>query len=275
MKKTVLCFLAGIVALGLGAKEPATVTVMSFNIRSSSAEGDGTNAWMYRFGAVGMMLDDKHPDVIAVQEPLMGQVEFFKQNFREYKTIGVGRDDGKKEGEYTLIVYDAKKLSAGRSGTFWLSETPDKPSAGLGVEQPRSVVWAVMKEKKSGSSFLLVNVHLDEAPAEAQQAALEMILQQIDAINKDSLPVVFCGSFNLESGDPAFTKVSLVMRNAREAAATTSGGRTYHGWGRVSRVIDHIWLREVVCTEFETVTDRYDGRAYVSDHCPIIATVVI
>ena len=274
MKKFVLCILAVLPVLLSAAKEPASLTVMSFNIRNASLEGDGTNDWSYRFGAVGLMFEDKAPDVAALQEPTSGQVEFFRQNFRGYKSVGVGRDDGKKAGEHTAIVYNSKKISLGRCGTFWLSETPDKPSAGFGVEQPRSVVWAVLKDKKSGSSFLIVNTHLDEAPAEAQQSSLDLILQKVNEINKDSLPVIFCGSFNLEENDAAFTKLSLVMRSARGTAAQSTGGRTYHGWGRFSRVTDHIWVRDAVCTVFETVTDRYDGRAYVSDHCPVMATVV-
>ena len=41
--------------------------------------------------------------------------------------IGVGRDDGKKAGEYSPILYRSAVWKVEAWKTVWLSETPDKP----------------------------------------------------------------------------------------------------------------------------------------------------
>lgn len=48
----------------------------------------------------------------------------------EYSFIGVGRDDGKEQGEYSAIFYKRELFDVLDSGTFWLSPTPEKPSLG-------------------------------------------------------------------------------------------------------------------------------------------------
>ena len=57
---------------------------------------------------------------------------------------GVGRDDGKRQGEYAGIYYrrDRFERDVTEEGTFWLSDTPEVPgSKSWGNSYPRVVTW--------------------------------------------------------------------------------------------------------------------------------------
>jgi endonuclease/exonuclease/phosphatase family metal-dependent hydrolase len=275
MKRIILALSAVLLAVSAMAQSATDVSVMSFNIRGEN-ETDGTNSWSYRYVAVAMMLEQTAADLVCIQEATLLQLQYFADLLSKTKWVGVGRDDGKKAGEYTAFLYNTKKLSVGKSGTFWLSETPDKASSGWGADHPCSAVWAIFKEKKSGKSFLAVNTHIDVDDPEYRKQAIDLILQKIDALNTGNLPVVLTGGFNMEDGDDALSAVKARMQNARNAAFSTDDVRTYHNYGKVSQKIDHIYFSGFSsCQEFKTITERFQDRAFVSDHNPIKATLIL
>ena len=100
MKKIVLIMLAALAAIPqvVTAKKtagPDTLSVISFNIRMGEGK-DGTNSWQYRCPATIYMLRDKRPDIFGLQEAFDYQVLFIEENMRDYKSVGVGREDGKR-----------------------------------------------------------------------------------------------------------------------------------------------------------------------------------
>lgn len=46
-----------------------------------------------------------------------------------YGHVGVGRDDGKRAGEYSPIFYDRTKFELVKWKTIWLSPRPDVPGS--------------------------------------------------------------------------------------------------------------------------------------------------
>ena len=259
------------------AAKPAQLpelTVMSYNIRTGNAD-DGTNSWQFRCPASVLMIEDRKPDVVGIQEALLPQLLFIEDNCRGYDFVGAGRDDGKKKGEHMAILYNKKTVSLVKWGTFWLSETPDKPSQGWDAACRRSSTWAVMKSKASGKKFLFINTHLDHAGAVARQKSASLMMSKIMELNPDGLPVVLVGDFNVEYTHPALSPVTDSMKNARKIAAITDSSATYHGWGKASEVIDHIFYTGFrSCTRFETVTAPYAERKFISDHYPVEAVLV-
>ena len=147
---------------------PETLKVVSFNIRNGEAS-DGTNSWIYRYPATALMIEDQKPDIMGLQEAYSYQVSFITENLLNYEAVGVGREDGRKEGEHMSILYNKKTVSLKKWGTFWLSDTPDEPSQGWDGACKRTATWALMKDKRSGNSFLYVNTHLDHVGKEAQK----------------------------------------------------------------------------------------------------------
>ena len=111
------------------AGSPDEITVISYNIRNGEAN-DGTNSWQYRYPTSAMMIMDQKPDIFGIQEAYDYQVAYLKEYCEGYKCVGVGREDGKHDGEHMSIFYNSKTVKLLKWGTYWLSETPDKPSLG-------------------------------------------------------------------------------------------------------------------------------------------------
>ena len=247
--------------------------VMSYNIRLGSAN-DGTNSWSLRYTATGDMLEDQAPDVFGVQEALDYQVRYINE-MCGYEYVGVGRENGKKEGEHMAIFWNKKSVSMLKWGTFWLSETPQKPSKGWDAACFRTATWALMKDKKTGRKFYFVNTHLDHEGKEAQKNGLKLIVDRIGEINPEGYPMVLTGDFNMKPDDPNLAELDSKMQSTRKIAAVTDNHDTYNGWGRGSGIIDYIYVSGFSsCPEYQTVVKRYRDRKFVSDHYPVSARLI-
>ena len=256
-----------------GKPENTELKVMSYNIRLGSAN-DGTNSWAMRYTATGEMLEDQKPDVFGVQEALDYQVRYIEE-MCGYEYVGVGRENGKSEGEHMAIFWNKKTVSMLKWGTFWLSETPEKPSMGWDAACRRTATWALMKDKKTGKKFYFINTHLDHKGAEAQKNGLKLIVDRLSEINPDGYPMVLTGDFNITPDNKALTELDAKMQSARKIAEKTDSLDTYNGWGRGSGVIDYIYVSGFSsCPEFQTVVKRYNDRKFVSDHYPVVARLI-
>jgi endonuclease/exonuclease/phosphatase family metal-dependent hydrolase len=250
--------------------------VMSYNIRMGSAK-DGTNSWEFRYPATALMLEDQKPDVFGVQEAFNYQIRFIEDNFEDYDCVGVGRDDGKQKGEFMSIFWNKKTVKMIKWGTFWLSETPEKPSMGWDAACKRTATWALMKDKKTGKQFYFVNTHLDHRGTEARKKGLELIVSRIAEINPKGYPMVLTGDFNVKPDNAALKDLDSKMQSARKIAPRTDNHPTFNNWGKIKpdMVIDYIYVSGFsACPEYHTVTEKYGTWKYVSDHYPIIAKLI-
>ena len=250
--------------------------VMSYNIRMGIAK-DGTNSWEFRCPATIEMLNAQKPDVFGVQEAFEFQIRFIEEYCRDYKSVGVGRDDGKKKGEYMSIFWNKKTVSLLKWGTFWLSETPDKPSKGWDAHCRRTATWALMKDKKTGKKFYFVNTHLDHKGKEAQKNGLKLIVDRIESINPQGYPMILTGDFNIKPDNAALIGLDSRMQATRKIAADTDNHNTFNGWSvkPTDSVIDYIYISGFSsCPQYRTVTEKYAERPFVSDHYPIFARLV-
>ena len=279
MKRILLFALAALVALpqisDAKKKDSEGLKVMSYNIRYGSAE-DGTNSWQYRWPATIEMLNEVQPDVFGVQEALDFQLTLVSEMARNYKNVGVGREDGKHDGEHMAIFWNKKTVKMLKWGTFWLSETPEKPSMGWDAACFRTATWALMKDKKTGKKFYFVNTHLDHVGKEARKLGLKLIVDRIDDINPEKYPMVLTGEFNVRPDNPCLVDLDKIMTSTRKIAKKTDSKGTFNGWrkDREGGVIDYIYVSgfgEVV--EYETITKKYADRSFVSDHYPIMSVL--
>lgn len=279
MRNLFALFLAALIMLPQAAQAKKEnegtegLKVMSYNIRLGSAN-DGTNSWSLRYVATGEMLEDQAPDVFGVQEALDYQVRYINE-MCGYEYVGVGRENGKKEGEHMAIFWNKKSVSMLKWGTFWLSETPQKPSKGWDAACFRTATWALMKDKKTGRKFYFVNTHLDHEGKEAQKNGLKLIVDRIGEINPEGYPMVLTGDFNMKPDDPNLAELDSKMQSTRKIAAVTDNHDTYNGWGRGSGIIDYIYVSGFSsCPEYQTVVKRYRDRKFVSDHYPVSARLI-
>ena len=249
--------------------------VMSYNIRLGIGK-DGTNSWEFRYPATALMIEDQQPDVFGVQEAHDFQILFIKENLRNYDCVGVGREDGKSKGEHMSIFWNKKTVSLIKSGTFWLSDTPKKPSKGWDAHCKRTATWALMKDKRTGKKFYFVNTHLDHRGKLAQKNGLALIVSRIDEINPQGYPMVLTGDFNVKPNNPVLTDLDKIMQSSRKVAKKTDNPQTFNGWGKAKSdaVIDYIYVSGFSdCIEYQTVTKPYAERKFISDHYPIFTTL--
>ena len=281
MKKfliSLLAVLAAAPAFTLTAKKqdgPASVTVISYNIRFGKAK-DGTNSWQFRAPTSPMMIEDQKPDVLGFQEALEEQIKFVKEYTKGYAYIGVGREDGKSKGEQMGILYNKKTTALVKWGTYWLSETPDKPSIGWDAKHRRTATWALFKDKRSGKKFFYVNTHLDHVGVEARSKGLKLVQDKIAAMNPKGWPLILTGDFNIEPDNPAIAELEKTMKSARDVAAKTDRHGSFNGWGKCNpeKIIDYIYFSGFNrCASFETITKEYGERKFISDHYPIKAVL--
>lgn len=279
MKKFVLILAAALslvpwISSAKKVSGPDTLSVISFNIRMGEGK-DGTNSWQFRCPATIYMLRDKQPDIFGLQEAYDYQVLFIRENMLDYRSVGVGREDGKHEGEHMSIFYNKKKISLLKWGTFWLSETPEKPSMGWDAACFRTATWALMKDKRSGHKFYYVNTHLDHVGKTAQKEGLALIVERIREINPEGFPMVLTGDFNVESNDPVLTDLNKMMKDARVSAERTDSLNSFNGWGKSSSIIDYIYYSGFSsCPKFETVQKKYGDFPFISDHYPVRAVLI-
>ena len=274
--KPFICSLILCLAALSGCRQAPELTVMSFNVRLGVAD-DGDNSWPQRREAASAMVNDQHPAVFGVQEAFDFQLEWFEQNCPGYEWVGVGREDGISEGEHMAVFFDTNRIELKDWGTYWLSETPSLPSLGWDAACKRTATWTLLKDKESGRSFYFVNTHLDHVGKEARRNGLLLLVERIGAMNPEGYPMVLTGDMNVYPDDPCLAELRKLMDDARQTAAETDEGLTYHGWGTVSAgtpPIDYIFYKGFsACDRFEAVRQPYCGVPYVSDHYPVKATL--
>ena len=251
--------------------------VMTYNIRLS-LESDKENSWDYRKEDALALMSYYHPDYFGVQEAVPQQMDDIKTSLKDYDYVGVGRDDGKNQGEYSAIFYDKNKLEVLKSGTFWLSETPEKPSKGWDAAYNRVCTYAFFKIKKSGKKFLAMNLHFDHVGDVARVNSSKLILEKIKELNPQNLPLTLTGDFNLTDDTEPIKIISQSLDNvfyhSRKPHYGPVGTFTAFDVNTVLKVrIDYIFVKGFEVQSNRTINDRRENLLYPSDHYPILAEI--
>jgi len=275
MKKLfVFVALAALVPSFVSCTKAKDIKVMSYNIRLGIAD-DGENSWENRKPASAAMVSDQAPAVFGVQEAYGFQIDYIKENCPQYDCVGVGRDDGADQGEHMSVFFDKNLIELQDWGTYWLSETPDSVSYGWDAACRRTATWTLLKVKETGKQFFFVNTHLDHKGKEARKNGLALIVERITATNPDGFPMVLTGDFNVLPTDPCLVDLDKIMKSARTYAEDSDQTPSYNGWQGPKSDGDYIYYSGFEkCTDFKVVTQSYVGIPFVSDHYPVVATLV-
>ena len=261
---------------GCGNREKdVEIKYISYNIRNSRAN-DGDNAWDIRKPATKEMIDKEQPDVFGLQEAYIEQLQYIDNNFPNYSRVGVGRDDGKEEGEFMAVYYRSDKFKLLKNGDFWLSETPDECSMGWDAACRRIVTWAKLKDKETGKVFYAFNTHLDHVGEVAREQSILLIVKKIDEIvKKDKAPVFLSGDFNSNVNSAIFDPLKSIMKDSRAILPESEWIPTYNNYGNGGdAMIDYIFYKNAEVQDFKTLNGDY-GKPYISDHYPVMATMKI
>lgn len=256
------------------------IKVMSFNIRLDVAS-DGENRWDLRKEKVASLMNYYEADFIGSQEVQHHQLQYLLKHLGGYSHIGVARDDGKEEGEYSCIFFKKDKFTVLKQSTFWLSPTPDSVSFGWGAACRRVCTYGLFRSNQSGQRFWVLNTHFDHISKEARLESAKLIIQKVQELNNAGLPVILTGDFNSRPDDEPSQYILRHMLNSRAVSKLVYGGPdTWNAFkfsAKPDGCIDYIFVsdhKKLRVMKFATLTDSYDMK-YPSDHFPILATLKI
>jgi len=270
-----------------------SLTVMTFNIRYGTAR-DGENHWDKRKEQVAEVIRKYRPDVVGLQEALRFQIDYLREQLPEYDEIGVGRDDGRKKGEYSCLLYRKERLDVTATDTFWYSNTPKVPgSHHWGNTIPRICTWGRFRDKQSGVMFYVYNTHWDHRSQPSREYAAVM-LSEVIRDRQGTYPFIITGDFNAGESNPAirYLKGEIPLASAQGVQTTNPvplrdsfrvvrpaekivGTFNQFKGERTGEKIDYIFISPGISVEdAQIVTMNRDGR-YPSDHFPVWARLVL
>ncbi len=246
--------------------------VMTFNLL---CYGNRHRKWQKRAPLVYKIIREANPDSFGVQEAHWRWMKKLIKNLPEYDYVGVGREDGKKDGEFSAVFYKKDKFTASESGNFWLSETPDQPGKGWDAACVRIATYVKLTDKKTGKHYIHFNTHLDHVGIQAQINGVKMIQEK--AASFGGSPVVCTGDFNVfQDSDCYNTMISGNMKDARKLASDTDDCYTFHGFKpeKIREIIDFVFVDEATVkpTNFKVVNKMINGN-YYSDHFAAYADI--
>lgn len=252
-------------------------TVMSYNIKYDNVN-DTVNNWNFRKEAMVRLVRHYGPQFVGMQEVLHHQLEYLDEHLPNYAYIGVGRDDGKQKGEYSPILYNSQHFELISANTFWLSPTPEKVSKGWDAALERICTYGRFKEKSTGKELYVFNTHFDHIGTEARKQSVNLILQQIKAVNSQNLPVVVTGDFNLEPDSEPIQLMQAGMTDAQLATQQPFYGPTgtFNGFDPnmvLNRRIDYIFVDNLEVQRYLHIDDRMENNMHISDHLPVLANL--
>lgn len=279
MKKFLLTFL--MITLLSSCAKREYINVMTFNIRLDHA-GDGDNNWQHRKDEAAKVVQLYDIDIVGGQEVLGNQLNDFLERLPHYTAIGVGREDGATKGEYSPLLYKKDRFENEKSGTFWLSETPDKAGTmGWDAAYPRVASWAILKDKTSGKRLFAINTHLDHMGLAARREGANLLIAKIKELS-EGLPVVLTGDFNDISSSDAIKNIikdKFLLDSKFVAEKVIGTDWTFHDFGRLPMTerdrIDYIFVNnKIKVLDYEALPDTLNGK-FVSDHKPVFVKLQI
>lgn len=262
--------------LAAALASPPSVKVMSFNIRYGTAN-DGPDRWEVRAPRTHAVIREEKADLIGLQEALDFQIDQITAKAGVYSAVGVGRDDGKKAGEHSAILYRTDRFKLLKEGTFWLSDTPEVVASktwGNGIT--RICTWACLQDISARRSFWIFNTHFDHQSQPSREKSTGLILKQAEEMASGQ-PVIITGDFNAGEDNPAIRLIKeggfrdswRVIHPSAPETGTFNGFRAEYG----SSKIDHIFVDPKWRVDHaEIVMTRYRGK-WPSDHMPVTAVL--
>lgn len=217
MKKIFLLAFSALFALSTSAQQ---LFVGTYNIRNhNSIDDENGDIWAVRSKVLCDQVNFEDPDIFGCQEVLDAQLHNMLGLLDGYSYVGVGRDDGKTEGEYSPIFYKNERLRLLKSGNFWLNETPDKPKKGWDAACIRICSWGEFEQVGTGFRFFYFNLHMDHVGVIARREGAKLVVGKIKEIAQGA-PTVLTGDFNVDQTDEIYTifTTSGILSDSYECA---------------------------------------------------------
>lgn len=246
MKRLLLFSFFAAVALGATAQD---LTVASYNVRyRNDSDAAAGNAWEQRCPWLCALVEFEDLDIFGAQEVLHPQLRDMVSRLDDYKYIGVGRDDGRKKGEYAPIFYKPERFKLLDDGVFWLSETPDRPSVGWDAALPRICTWGRFADRKTDRILWFFNLHMDHVGVTARAESARLVVRRIGEMCGKGDYVILTGDFNVDQHNEIyeiFTGADELCDSYDRAQRRYAPNGTFNAFGidnETDSRIDHVFV---------------------------------
>lgn len=281
-------FLASVMSLFIGTQLQAVepdIKVMTFNIRTASPK-DGNNVWENRRDRVANAIKFYDADIVGMQEVRPTQLEDLTARLGGYDKVSKGRFcDNSTRDEHCTLWFKSSRFSLLDSGTFWISETPDRTgSKGWDGAYPRIATWARLHDKVSGRDILAVNTHLDHKGATARREGTRMLMRKVRELAA-GCPVVLTGDFNANMQDVPYKEIIDAanpdhLTDSRSVAPIVYGPAwSFHDFGRLPlekrEIIDYLFVGGPLKINRYGILAETEGTQFLSDHNPILISLTL
>ena len=218
---------------------------------------------------------------MGTQEGLYQQLQDIASDLPGYDWVGVGRDDGRRKGEFMAVFYRKSRLQPMETNHFWLSDTPEMAGSTTWGNQNRRMVTRIkFLDLITKKEFQLLNTHFDHEVQAAREKSAALVRKRIETLPA-GMPLLLIGDFNAAAGsnrayrqltDDGFLSDTWGLAKER----VNEGCGTFNNFKAVPQNVQRIdWIllrgRAVVDRE-EILTFSRDGR-FPSDHCPVMAVL--
>lgn len=275
-------FIAVMLVVSSVSSEELSIT--SWNIKTIEVKKVyQVEEWNKRLPFQADYIEWMNSDIIGMQEATLIQIDSLLNRMPQYRYVGLASRDGKKSGNYNPIFYKPEVLNLMESKTFWLSETPNKPSMGWDANCKRICTWALFQEKSSGKIFAVFNTHLDHIGDIAKINEIEQVLDSLS--NRLDKPVFLMGDLNSEKGSEVLNRIEQrrVLWDSRDVAKKKLAfGGTFNAFDlskEPQKVIDFVFVNDSIeVLHYSILNDIYwnaGKKHYYSDHFPICLRVVL
>jgi endonuclease/exonuclease/phosphatase family metal-dependent hydrolase len=233
--------------------------------------------WNKRFPYMVDFFEMMDCDVMGLQEATAIQIDSLISRLPQYRYVGVASRDGKKSGNFSPIFYKPERVNLIKSNTFWLSETPNKPSMGWDANSKRICTWALFQDKLSNQFFAVFNTHLDHIGENAPKNGMNLILDSLGEYL--DIPVFLTGDFNVEKGSELYNEIEKnpyledSYNRARKKLVPSATFNANDFGEEPRKIIDFIFVnKRVDVSRYDVLNNFYwdSGKQhYYSDHFPV------
>lgn len=245
------------------------LTIMSYNIRCWTPLDIGKRSWFYRADLILENIRAVKPVIIGFQEVTSLQYNYLHNKLEGFQSIIEYRDKV-PWSEGCPIFYNQYMYELVESGTFWLSETPNKISKGWGAADYRICSYVILVDKSDNSKIAVFNTHLDHESEEARIRGVQVIQGMIEKM--EGIPIILMGDLNAIEMSDTYEYITESFVDTRYAAEESNKGSTYQDWGKeMDRpAIDYIMVSpdDFTVSQFYIWEQIYKG-TYPSDHFPV------
>jgi endonuclease/exonuclease/phosphatase family metal-dependent hydrolase len=124
------------------------------------------------------------------------------------------------------------------------------------------------------------NTHLDHMGNTARMEGTKLVLQKIKELNKQNLPFVLTGDFNLEDTDVTIKQVETQLNDSKAVAKLVFGpSGTFNDFKfskPVTERIDYIFVPKtgIMVNKYAVLSESKDCK-YPSDHLPVYVELTV